>query len=110
MWWFVFPIILTKILMRGVVKTLLGKELPFSLLMLVFVGIYSFFYAGSAELRFRGVLYVLLSTILINDWLDRQFVETVLEERNQMCSKGKALFVYSVLLGVIAIPAIVFSF
>lgn len=61
--WFLFPYVLIRDLPR--VTKLLSNGSTFFLNLTAILGIYAYFYGGSAELRFRGVIYSLVSFFLL---------------------------------------------
>lgn len=61
-WWVSFPFLITVFLFG---KSQLASFKFIMFLILEILAIYSMAYGGSAELRFRGVLYTLLSSVLL---------------------------------------------
>lgn len=64
MWWIIFPFLIATINIKKI-------KLDYAAVMLlaittVFVAIYSMQYGGSAELRFRGILYILITATFLS--------------------------------------------
>ncbi|KUK22617.1 MAG: hypothetical protein XD57_1286 [Thermotoga petrophila] len=80
-WYFFLPWFGTNLLrrLRWSAKFVSFKMTAFILLLLL--GIYSYFYGGSTELRFRGVLYVLTGLVYVAvDWAERDIPKRIIVE------------------------------
>lgn len=99
LWWFLFPALLGKVL-SSPGKLIRGNVVYLSSILLLFILIYSYFYGGSTELRFRGTLYILISLVAVPIMISRERVTWKL---------FSGLTGYCLLLAFLVIPAIIFS-
>lgn len=89
-WWLALPMLLAQVKISkhsNLLSRLIG------IIVFIFISIYTMQYGGSAEIRFRGVLYVLFSGYILSNW--------ELNINKKICLKYSCIGIIIVIGGVI---------
>ncbi len=65
LWWFVLGILIANLMVNKKYKFKIISKM-FFIMFALFIGIYSLQYGGSLELRFRGIIYILTSSLILS--------------------------------------------
>ncbi|GEM_PF-2122126 len=98
-WWFLFPVLLGKVVSK--LKDIFQNNFLYvTVVLLMILLIYTYFYGGSTELRFRGILYILITLVAI---------PTIISPEKENKKMFNVLTEYVILSSLLVIPSLFFS-